>query len=139
MRALRAEVQSLKAQVDSQGTVQAATQAQVEAVQTQVAAAPTVPLVTPDDVKTQIADAVDKEHHNDKFYFKGITITPGGYLELAGLYRDHFQGNDISSSFAINFPNARQYHQHETRFTARQSRISLLAQGKVNQDTTLSA
>ena len=143
VEALKAEVESLKAQVGVQNSAQASTQeavqstqAQVQAIQTQVAAAPPV---TKEDVSASIADAVDKEHHNDKFYFKGITITPGGFLELAGIYRDHFQGNDISSSFVLNFPNTRQYHQHESRFTARQSRISLLAQGKVNSDVTLSA
>lgn len=149
VKALRSEISDLRTKVDTQSSAQAdaatqinnaqaqlqATQTQVQAVQTQVAAAPSV---TTDQVNTQIASAITKEHHNDKFYFKGLTITPGGYLELAGIYRDHFQGNDISSSFAIPFPNNPASHTSEGRFTARQSRLSLLVEGKPNPSTTLS-
>ena len=52
--------------------------------------------------------ATDKARHADKFYFKGITITPGGFLELAGIYRAHNTGTDITSNFnALPYPNAR--------------------------------
>jgi hypothetical protein len=148
VKALQAEVASLRGEVESQKTAQTAattqiettqgalqaTQAQVQAVQTQVAATPPV---TPDQVNSQIATAIDKEHHNDKLYFKGITITPGGFLELAGIYRDHFQGNDISSSFSIPFANNRASHTSEGRFSARQSRLSFLAEGKASPNVTL--
>ena len=142
VKELRAEVQELRGKVDSQSTEQAETQqqidaarSQIQAVQTQVA---TVPAVTPDQVNTQIATAIDKEHHNDKFYFKGLTITPGGFLELAGIYRQHFQGNDLASSFSIPFPNNRPAHTAESRFSARQSRVSFLAEGAVNPKVKLS-
>lgn len=149
VKALQEEVQSLRGEVENQKTTQTATaarvdtaesalqstQTQVQAVQTQIAAQPPV---SKEQVNTQIASAIDKEHHNDKFYFKGITITPGGYLELAGIYRDHFQGNDISSSFSVPFANNRASHTAEGRFTARQSRISFLAQGNANKNTLLS-
>jgi hypothetical protein len=92
VKALRQEISDLRTKVDTQSAAQAATasqvtntqaaiqatQTQVQAVQTQVAAAPSV---TTDQVNTQIASAITKEHNNDKFYFKGLTITPGGYLE----------------------------------------------------------
>jgi hypothetical protein len=149
VKALRQEISDLRTKVDTQSSAQAetvsqitstqaalqATQTQVQAVQTQVAATPSV---TPDQVNTQIAGAINKEHHNDKFYFKGLTITPGGFLELAGIYRNHFQGNDISSSYAIPFPNTPASHASEGRFTARQSRLSLLVQGQVNPAVTMS-
>lgn len=150
IQAMQAELNELRSEVHQQTAAQvstqqqataaqsqaAAVQAQVAAVQTQIASTPAP--VSEKQVNTQIANAFEKEHHNDKFYFKGITITPGGFLELAGIYRDHFQGNDISSSFAVNFPNARQYYQHEGRFTARQSRVSFLAQGNVNKSVVAS-
>ena len=147
VRALRAEVNALRAKVDTQGSTQAATQAEVQAtqaqvqqVQTQVAAAPPVTQEQVDKtVTTKVAAAVEKEHHNDKFYFKGITITPGGFVEAAGIYRDRFQGDDIASSFNIPFPGqSHPGHAEEGRFTARQSRFSLLAQGAVNPQTQLS-
>jgi hypothetical protein len=143
VKALQAQVQAMRAEMDAQKASQATTQEQVQATQTQIQQVQTqvaaTPPVTQDQVKTQIASAFDKEHHNDKFYFKGITLTPGGFLEAAGIYRDHFQGNDISSNFNnVNFPNTRQYHQHEGRFSARQSRVSLLAEGAVNKNVKLS-
>ncbi len=149
VRSLRSEVENLRQQVNEQTSAQVNTQhqvasttaqvqttaAQVDAVQAQVAAAAPV---TNDQVKTQIASAIEKEHHNDKLYFKGITITPGGFLELSGIYRNHFQGDDIASSFNIPFPG--QSHAAnigEGRFSARQSRVSFLAQGKPDAHTTL--
>jgi hypothetical protein len=149
VKALKAEVETLKSEVETQKTAQTttysqlqstqsqveATQTQVQAVQTQVAATPPV---TKEQVNTQISSAIDKEHHNDKIYFKGITITPGGFLEAAGIYRQHFQGNDISSSFSVPFPNNRPSHVAEGRFTARQSRVQFLAQGNPNKNVTLS-
>lgn len=143
VKALREQVQTMRSEMDAQKVTQVttqeqvqATQAQVQQVQTQVAATPPV---TQDQVKTQIASAFDKEHHNDKFYFKGITITPGGFLEAAGIYRSNFQGDDIASSFNVPFPSqSHASHASEGRFSARQSRVSLLAQGKVNEHTLLS-
>jgi hypothetical protein len=150
VEALQAEVEALKSEVTVQQESQAnataqmqstasalqTTQSQVQSVQTQLASAPPV---TPDQVKTQIAGAIDKEHHNDKFYFKGITITPGGFLEAAGIYRSHFQGDDIASSFNVPFPSqSHASRASEGRFSARQSRVSLLAQGDPNAHTRLS-
>ena len=147
VKALRAEVDELKSKVDTTSSMQAETvaqvnntQAQVQNVQTQVAAVTASPPVTKEQVNTQIANAVEKEHHNDKFYFKGITITPGGFLEAAGIYRSRFQGDDIASSFNVPFPSqSHASHDSEGRFSARQSRISLLAQGKPNANVLLSA
>jgi len=146
VKELRAQVDELRSKVDTTANIQnetsatvANTQAQVQSVQTQVAAVTAAPPVTKEEVHTQIAGAIEKEHHNDKFYFKGITITPGGFLEAAGIYRSHFQGDDIASSF--NVPFASQSHASkasEGRFSARQSRVSLLAQGAPNKDTLLS-
>jgi hypothetical protein len=151
---LKGEVEELKAQVallrdelraqrDTTAATQtqvAQTQAQVGSLNQQIAAAPPM---TKDDVKavahTEIATAVEKEHHNDTFYFKGIKITPGGFLELAGIYRDHNQTNDIATSFSgIPFPNAHNYYEGESRMTARQSRVSFLAEGMANEHTKLS-
>ncbi|WP_420383967.1 hypothetical protein [Novosphingobium sp.] len=157
--ALRGEVNELKAQIaslreemrnqrDTTATTQtqvAQTQAQVAQTQTQVSAInqeiTNVP--TKDDVKSissaTIASAVEKEHHNDTFYFKGIKLTPGGFLELAGIYRQHNQTNDIATNIGgIPFPSAHNYYEGESRLTARQSRVSFLAEGMANQHTKLS-
>jgi type II secretory pathway pseudopilin PulG len=62
-----------------------------------------------------------------------VTVTLGGYMALEGLYRDKNQTADIGSNYNGSIPYAYQTNDHidETRFSARQSRFSLLAQGPV--------
>jgi hypothetical protein len=71
----------------------------------------------------------------------GIDLTLGGYIEAASIYRTRNETADISSNFntAIPFPNSPNYHLSELRFSAHQTRLSLLAQGKVDPDTALAA
>ncbi|USI72071.1 hypothetical protein [Sphingomonas morindae] len=141
VRALRAQVEALQTRLDGQATQQAATQSQVEAQQAQVQSAIQAQQAQVQTSVTQVAQQqaeiskrVDKVEHPDKFAFKGITITPGGFLELAGIYRQHQMANDIATGFnSIPYPNTRTGYTQEARFTARQSRVSLLAEGDANK------
>ena len=73
------------------------------------------------------------------FLSSGIDLTLGGYIEAASIYRTRNETADISSNFntAIPFPNSPNYHLSELRFSAHQTRLDLLAQGKVDTDTAL--
>jgi hypothetical protein len=128
--ALKEQVQALQDRLDQQSQFAAENTAQVQAASAKADAA-----------SMQIADEtkkVAKLEHPDKIAFKGITITPGGFIEAAGIYRSRFQGDDIASSFAIPFPGqSHPSHQAEGRFSARQSRVSLLAEGSPNKSTKL--
>ena len=139
---LKAEIAALREEIRTTRDTTAATQTQVAQTQAQVGEMhqeiAAKPVVTKEEVKHEIATAVEAQHHLDSIPYKGIKITPGGFIELAGIYRQHFQGNDISSSFSVPFPNAHNYYVGEGRLTARQSRVSFLAQGKANEHTTLS-
>ena len=65
-------------------------------------------------------------------HFKGMTLTPGGFLEAATVYRTHAVSGDINTPFTgIPFNAADIAHVSENNFTARQSRLSLLAEGKL--------
>ena len=70
-----------------------------------------------------------------------LTITFGGFAELAGIYRNHNETADVSSNFntAIPFPNSPQYHLSEFRESARQSRLSILTQGPQDGDASAEA
>jgi hypothetical protein len=72
-------------------------------------------------------------------WFKGISITPGGFLALESVTRSAFLGADIGSPPFSNIPfsNVPSSHSGEFRFTARQSRASLLMQGDVDPATHL--
>lgn len=66
-------------------------------------------------------------------HYKGITITPGGYLAAETVYRNHALGSDINTPFnSIPFDGASQSSLSEFFGSGRQSRISMLAEGKLN-------
>jgi hypothetical protein len=60
-----------------------------------------------------------------------VKVTFGGYTELALIYRDRNETADVGSNYntSIPFPNSNNYHLSEFRESARQSRLSMLAQG----------
>jgi hypothetical protein len=64
--------------------------------------------------------------------FKGITITPGGFLAGESVYRNRALGSDINTPFnSVNMPGAGQNDVSEFFGSGRQSRITMLAEGKV--------
>ncbi len=140
---LQAEVASLHQEVIAQRQTQASTQAEVAQTTAQVGAlhdqVATAPVITPDQVHTEIASAIDQDHKKPYVEFKGIHITPGGFLEAAGIYRQHNMTSDIATNFStIPFKNTASAATSEGRFSARQSRLSFLAEGQPNKDTKLS-
>jgi hypothetical protein len=61
-----------------------------------------------------------------------VTLSFGGFTALESVYRNRYEGTDIGSDFntKIPFPDSNTaYNTSEFRETARQSRISILAQG----------
>ncbi|MGC1687489.1 MAG: hypothetical protein WA734_17820 [Candidatus Acidiferrales bacterium] len=64
--------------------------------------------------------------------YKGISITPGGFVAAETAYRQHATGSDINTPFnSIPYPDVALGHLTENAFTARQSRLSLLAQSRI--------
>ena len=137
---LRAEVNSLHQDLVAEKQSQSDTQSQMAQTQAQVSIMHAqVPEAAKAAADSEIAVAIDKEHHSDRSYYRGITIKPVGFLEAATIFRQHFQGSDIGSSFTgVPFPNAGgAYPTTEQRFSARQSRLGFLAEGMANKNTTL--
>jgi hypothetical protein len=65
-------------------------------------------------------------------HYKGITITPGGFLAAETVYRSHGTLGDINTGFnSIPLNGSDQSHLSEFFGSGRQSRISLLAEGKI--------
>jgi hypothetical protein len=65
-------------------------------------------------------------------HYKGITITPGGFLAAETVYRNRAASADINTPFTgIPYPGNSLSKVSENNFTARQSRLSLLAEGKL--------
>ncbi len=69
-------------------------------------------------------------------HFKGITLTPGGFLAAESVYRSHALGADINTPFnSIPYDGASQTQLSEFFGSGRQSRISMLAEGKLSSAT----
>src|SRR5208283_1190019 len=65
-------------------------------------------------------------------HFKGVTITPGGFLAAESVYRNRGLGSDINTPFNnVNMPNAGANHVSEFYGSGRQSRVSMLVEGKL--------
>ena len=65
-------------------------------------------------------------------HFKGVTITPGGFLAAESVYRNRALGSDINTPFnSINMPNAGANFVSEFYGSGRQSRASMLVEGKL--------
>ncbi|HXR15402.1 MAG TPA: hypothetical protein VN777_04240 [Terriglobales bacterium] len=66
-------------------------------------------------------------------HYKGITITPGGFLAGETVWRQHALGSDINTPFnSIPFNGAAQSNMSEFFGSGRQSRLSALAEGKLS-------
>lgn len=64
-------------------------------------------------------------------HYKGITITPGGFLAGESVYRNRALGADINTPFnSVNMPGAAANNLSEFFGSGRQSRITMLAEGK---------
>lgn len=69
-------------------------------------------------------------------HYKGITLTPGGYTAGETVWRSKATGGDIPTAFnALPYEHADAYSLSEFYATARQSRITLMAEGKTDWGT----
>ena len=91
-------------------------------------------------LKTEVSTATEEAQKAEKkvselehpvsISYKGVKLTPGGFLAAESLWRQHTENADIGSSYnGIPYADSTQYHLTEWRGTARQSRASLLAEG----------
>jgi hypothetical protein len=144
---LKAQVQALNAWKDQETADRAQTQQQVQQLQGQLADANARADRAQAEVQSQIQTipgAIDQavaaaKPKTDKIYYKGITLTLGGFAAAEGVYRSRNNVADIGSNYAkIPYLNSVMAHTDELRFTARQSRISFLAQGDINKETQAS-
>ncbi len=91
------------------------------------------------DLKTNVANTVVTVQETQKrvsepateIHFKGITITPGGFVAAETVTRQRAAESSINTPFnSIPYEGNALAHINESDFTARQSRLSLLAEGR---------
>jgi hypothetical protein len=92
------------------------------------------------DLKTNMASTVVSIQETQKsisepptaLHFKGITITPGGFLAAETVRRSRALASDINTPFnSITMPGASASNISEFFGTGRQSRVAMLAEGRL--------
>lgn len=74
--------------------------------------------------------SVQALEHPSALHFKGITLTPGGFVAADVLERTRNENADVGSSFnSLPFGGVANSHLSEFRMDARSTRFTLLAQG----------
>jgi hypothetical protein len=130
----------------SASRAEAAAQAQNQAVTENAAAVSTLQSTVTDLRSNQasLATTVSDETASmkkaiespDVLHYKGIGITPGGFTAAETVFRSRATGGDIATPFtSIPFSAADQGQLTEFYASARQSRVSMLAEGKTDWGT----
>ena len=66
-------------------------------------------------------------------HYKGVKLTPGGYAQLATIYRAHDANSDTADTYgSYAYANSPTYYQSEFRESGRASRVSLKATGEAS-------
>ncbi len=131
IRALKEQLRRLEHRLDTQAQTQKQTQREVE----RVAQTKTRPgSVAPGD---HVAVGTDGgAPWPTKFYFKAVSIKPGGFFEFATVYRDRYIGADIATPFQnIPYNNSVASHGVESRMSARRSRFILQTDADLDENT----
>jgi len=79
------------------------------------------------------SSSADDQDGPVSLHFKGVTLTPGGFMEGAAVWRQKGLSADMVTPFnTIPFPGASQAQLSEYNVSGRQSRISMLVEGKLS-------
>jgi hypothetical protein len=152
IRLLKERLRQLEQRVAEQARKEKETQAQIQHTAAQPGPAPAPPYGYPIGIglpqQPAYANALVERLAQIKgypyvgsssLYLGGMSITPGGFIELGSVTRDHFIGADMATPFGnIPFAFVPSSHSAEFRFSARRSRFSFLTLGDVNPTTHLS-
>jgi hypothetical protein len=128
INALQAELARVKSDLATQ-------EANQRAAQTNVG-----PIAAPTQQVAGYSPAPQAPLGKGQFRIGGVTITLGGYIELAGIYRSRNEVADIASSWSgIPMRNTPQAHESSFGMSARQSRFSMLVEDNIVPAQRLSA
>jgi hypothetical protein len=140
LAAMHAQIEQLRAAEEAQAAAAAQSQAQLDQMKGQLAQAQSAAQSAQSQLAAQIQTIPGEIHKEvaavapktDHIYYKGVKVTLGGFAAMETVFRTKNEGADIGSSYsAIPLNYVTTGHTKEERFSARQSRLSLLAEGDV--------
>jgi len=140
------KIQQLEQRLDQSQTVavQAQTKADTAVAQTTEQQQTVIALKSDvTDLKSSVSNSAQSLQETQKkvsdlesplaIHFKGVTLTPGGFLAAESVYRNRALGADINTPFnSVSMPGSGMNAVSEFFGSGRQSRISLLAEGKLS-------
>ncbi|MGA2510917.1 MAG: hypothetical protein ABSG27_11860 [Candidatus Acidiferrales bacterium] len=145
---LESELQQLRDLVGAQAKQLQEQQERVQTLQEQLNASnplsdsPAVdPLAAPGSigpVSGALAGGADsaqgaKSDEPTALHYKGITLTPGGFMAAEAVWRQKALASDVNTPFnSVPFEGSSNAHMSEFQASARQSRISMLVEGKLD-------
>jgi len=137
--ALTAEVETLESRLTAESLAREQMQGQVQSAQAQAQQAQADAQAAHQQLAEQIQTlpGVVQQDVAAAKPTSPITVKLGGFAAAESVYRTKDDVADISSNYAkIPFANSTTAHTGETHLSARQSRLSVLASGNIDQDTT---
>ena len=127
---LKAQIKALRGSVAETRTETKKTNAKVRAVAERAPAPAPAPVYAAlPEGATPVFATADK-----KLQFGALTITPGGFIEAAGIFRSKNDNSDIASSLAIPTNNNNYAHTQETKVSVRASRFAVLVEAPISKD-----
>src|SRR5579864_2384840 len=133
-------VQQMQQQLSQTQSTASAAQSKAEAASTNASAVPALQQQVA-DLKTNATSTAQTLQETQKavnespasIKFKGITLTPGGFIAAETSYRTRALSADVNTPFnSTPFNGSSQAHASEFNASGRQSRLSLLAEGKLS-------
>lgn len=146
LQQMRDTLQAQAQQLESQRIALEEQKSEIEALKSQIAVGPKSPVgaeasgtpgaavgtVTAVSGGGSTAENQDKNEPPTSIHFKGITLTPGGYMAAETVWRNRGLGADVNTPFnSVPFPGSSQSKLTEFNASGRQSRISMLAEGDI--------
>jgi hypothetical protein len=126
------QIQALTRSTSGRSTpVVASSASPSSSVQTPALEAASSSVVVGNGAQVRPTTTAHPEEQNASLRYKGITLTPGGFLAGESIWRQRAMNADIYTNFnATPYMNSGEAHTSEWVPSARQSRLSLLANGK---------
>jgi hypothetical protein len=130
---LRQQLQEMRSQMDKlQNRIQ-----ELESAPPKAVPAPEPPAAAPQAQVSALEQSVEDQERRLRsleeptgFHYKGLTLTPGGFLEASAVFRTRNENADIATSYSGAPLNGSSNSKlSEFRGTARNSELSLLVQG----------
>ncbi len=126
-----AQAQAATAQAQSVSSTVQATSDQVQALKSNVTDLQTTNAGLAATISANKVELTDKIESPASIHYKGVTITPVGFFAAEAVFRQRSINSDINTPFNTTpFPGSNEGHISEFNFTARQSRLGGLFEGK---------